>query len=82
MGYRLNCLTEPVFIAVSKLLLSEFGIHYRSESCVVYKRVSNHRSFNVEWIAAIEERDVWQNLPGTSGVVIDAVFSGFNTRFF
>ena len=33
MGYHLNCLTELVFIAVSKLLLTEFGIHYRSESC-------------------------------------------------
>ena len=33
MGYRLNRLTEPVFIAVSKLLLTEFGIHYSSESC-------------------------------------------------
>ena len=34
MGYRLNRLTEPIFIAVSKLLLTEFGIHYRLESCV------------------------------------------------
>ena len=33
MGYRLNRLTEPVFIAVSKLLLTEFGIHHRLESC-------------------------------------------------
>ena len=33
MGYRLNRITEPVFIAVSKLLLTEFGIHYRLESC-------------------------------------------------
>ena len=33
MGYRLNRLTEPVFIAVSKLLLTEFGIHCRLESC-------------------------------------------------
>ena len=33
MGYRLNRLDEPVFIAVSKPLLSEFGIHYRLESC-------------------------------------------------
>ena len=34
MGYRLNRLTEPVFIAVSKILLTDFGIHYRFESCV------------------------------------------------
>ena len=33
MGYRLNRLDEPVFIAVSKPLLTEFGIHYRLESC-------------------------------------------------
>jgi len=31
-------------------------------------RVSNHRSFSVEWVAAIEERDVWQNLPSTAAV--------------
>ena len=34
MGYRLNRLDEPVFIAVSKPLLTEFGIHYKLESCV------------------------------------------------
>ena len=34
MGYRLNRLDEPVFMAVSKPLLTEFGIHYRLESCV------------------------------------------------
>ena len=33
MWYPLICLTEPVFIAVSKLLLTGFGIYYRSESC-------------------------------------------------
>ena len=33
MGYRLNRLDEPVFMAVSKPLLTEFGIHYRLESC-------------------------------------------------
>ena len=34
MGYRLNRLDEPVFMAVSKPLLTEFGIHHRLESCV------------------------------------------------
>ena len=29
----MNRLTEPVFITVSKLLLTYFGIHYRLESC-------------------------------------------------
>ena len=33
MGYRLNRLDEPVFIAVSKPLLTEFDIHQRLESC-------------------------------------------------
>ena len=33
MGYRLNRLDEPVFMAVSKPLLTEFGIHLRLESC-------------------------------------------------
>ena len=33
MGYRLNRLDEPVFIAVLKPLLTEFGIHLRLESC-------------------------------------------------
>ena len=33
MGYRLNCLDEPVLIAVSKPLLTEFGINHRLESC-------------------------------------------------
>ena len=33
MGYRLNRLDEPVFMAVPKPLQTEFGIHYRLESC-------------------------------------------------
>ena len=33
MGYHLNRLDEPVFMAVSKPLLTEFGIHHRLESC-------------------------------------------------
>ena len=35
MGYRLNRLDDPVFMAVPKPMLTEFGIHYRLESCVV-----------------------------------------------
>ena len=34
MGYRLNRLDKPVFIAMSKPLLTEFGIHHILESCV------------------------------------------------
>ena len=33
MGYCLNRLDESIFIAVSKPLLTEFGIHHRLESC-------------------------------------------------
>ena len=33
MGHRLNRLDELVLIAVSKPLLTEFGIHHRLESC-------------------------------------------------
>ena len=33
MGYCLNRLDEPVLIAVSKPLLTEFGIHHILESC-------------------------------------------------
>ena len=33
MGHRLNRLDEPDFMAVSKPVLTEFGIHHRLESC-------------------------------------------------
>ena len=33
MRYCLNCCDEPIFMAVSKPLLTEFGIHHRLESC-------------------------------------------------
>ena len=36
VGNRLNRLDEPVFIAVSKPLLTEFGIHHRLESCEIF----------------------------------------------
>ena len=36
MGYRLNCLDVPVFIAASKPLLTEFGIHDRLESFALF----------------------------------------------
>ena len=35
MGYRLNRLDEPVFLAVSIPLLTEFGICHRLESCAL-----------------------------------------------
>ena len=33
MGYHLNYLDAPVFMAVPKPMLTEFGIDYRLESC-------------------------------------------------
>ena len=36
MGYRFNRLDEPIFMAVPKLMLTDFGIHYRLESSVMY----------------------------------------------
>ena len=51
MGYCLNCLDEPIFMAVPKPMLTEFGIHYRLESCAsfmetgrnfVYDDIKNH----------------------------------------
>ena len=35
MGYRLNRLDEPVFMAGQKPMQTEFGIHQRLESCVL-----------------------------------------------
>ena len=45
MGYRLNRLDEPVFIAVLKPLLTEFGIDHRLESCVLHKTSSNIQNY-------------------------------------
>ena len=44
MGYHLNRLDEPVFMAVSKPLLTEFGIHHRLESCVLRKSFCQSKS--------------------------------------
>ena len=37
MGYRLNCLDEPIFMAGPKPMRTEFGIRQRLESCVHLK---------------------------------------------
>ena len=46
MGYRLNRLHEPVFMAVSKPLLTEFGIHHRLESCEGLKKKNQRFSLS------------------------------------
>ena len=46
MGYRLNRLDEPIFMAVLKPMHTEFGIHYILESCVLFQKrlvVKKHR---------------------------------------
>ena len=40
MGYHLNRLDEPVFMAVPKPMLTEFGIHDRLESCALETYIS------------------------------------------
>ena len=42
VGYRLNCLDEPVFVTVSKPMQTEFGIHHRLESCEDYQHSQKH----------------------------------------
>ena len=45
MGYRLNRLDEPIFMAVSKPMQTEFGIHHRLESCALFSAKPWHRQF-------------------------------------
>ena len=48
MGYDLNRLVEPVFMAVSaKPMLTEFGIDYRLESCDPKSPVSKKQKFRI-----------------------------------
>ena len=55
MGYRLNRLDEPVFMAVPEPMLTEFGIYYRLESCVLLRDRCNLLQFLCKptWIAQI-----------------------------
>ena len=61
MGYRLNRLDEPVFMAVSKPLLTEFGIHHRLESCGLYTTKSssapNFENFIMDFFITIHFTD-------------------------
>ena len=53
MGHRLNHLDEPVFMAVPKPMLTEFGIHYRLESCERFQQ-----KLTEEWSDPTENPDV------------------------
>ena len=39
MGYHLNRLDEPVLMAVSKPMQTEFGIHHRLDSCDILNQL-------------------------------------------
>ena len=67
MGYRLNRLDEPVFMAVPKPMLTEFGIHYRLESCGVNRYVNL-----VDDLKAVQGA---VNYVGTSPINFDFSFS-------
>ena len=65
MGYRLNRLDEPVFIAVSKPLLTEFGIHHRLESCV-------HHRVNVLRLRTSKSLEIWKSF--SPACLMNAIF--------
>ena len=46
MGYHLNRLDEPVFMAGPKPMQTEFGIHYRLESC-------DEQSFSTNFLTSV-----------------------------
>ena len=46
MGYHLNCLDEPVVIAGPEPLLTDFGIHHRSEKCEPIFGTPEHHNFS------------------------------------
>ena len=56
MGYRLNRLDAPVFMAVPKPMLTEFGIYYRLESCEAEIRLPRNRAMacSVIWPAELK----------------------------
>ena len=69
MGYRLNRLDEPVLIAVSKPLLTEFGIHHRLESYVAYQRRITYQSVKSMTIPVgiVDQKSV-RRIPGHDGL--------------
>ena len=55
MGYRLNRLDEPVFMAVSKPMQTEFGIHHRLESCAQFKPKGGGVKFYIKFDDTLTE---------------------------
>ena len=66
MGYRFNRLDEPVFIAVAKPMLTEFGIHYRLESCDGLPLISSKCSQETQRFSAVFNPHLVQTYEGSS----------------
>ena len=54
MGYHLNRLDASVLIAVSKPLLTEFGIHQRLESCEAILRITVDKVTPIPVLAMVD----------------------------
>ena len=54
MGYPLNHLDEPVFMAVPKPMLTEFGIHHRLESCGQFQTNLNEMTLSTKFSQPVE----------------------------
>ena len=63
MAYRLNRLDQPVFMAVSKPLLTELGIHPRLESCEGKLVIANREG---ELVIANNKQGKLVSLPATA----------------
>ena len=60
MGYCLNRLNEPVFVAVSKPMLTEFGINYGLQSCAqLSKKELKNETFwkGLQFLLARQSKD-------------------------
>ena len=51
MGYHLNRLYKPIYMAGPKPMQTEFGIHNRLESCVA--NMEKRLDIEVEYVASI-----------------------------
>ena len=82
MGYRLNRLDEPVFMAGPKPLRTEFGIHLRLESCdneclfKIYFTISflTTESFSRKFLFQVRDQ-------GKFGVSTREVTGGYGNKF-
>ena len=71
MGYRLNRLDEPVFMAVPKPMLTEFGIHYRLESCVNKRCAPSDPKSDKDCLCLRKKPCVDKGCIGAGGMCVD-----------